>query len=34
VIEYLNEQRDSAGNPANHIHSAWRNIKGDFGVEK
>jgi hypothetical protein len=32
VIEYLNEQRDSAGNPANHIHSAWRNIKGDFGL--
>ncbi len=32
IIEYLNEQRDSAGNPANHIHSAWRNIKGDFGL--
>jgi hypothetical protein len=32
VIEYLNEQKDSAGNPANHIHSAWRNIKGDFGL--
>jgi hypothetical protein len=32
VIEYVNEQSDSAGNPANHIHSAWRNIKGDFGL--
>lgn len=32
VVEYLNEQKDSAGNPANHIHSAWRNLKGDFGL--
>jgi len=32
VIEFINEQRDSAGNPANHIHSAWRNLKGDFGL--
>lgn len=32
VIEFLNEQADSARNPANHIHSAWRNIKGDFGL--
>jgi hypothetical protein len=32
VIEYINEQADSAGNPANHIHSAWRNVKGDFGL--
>jgi hypothetical protein len=32
VIEFLNEQRDSAGNPANHIHSSWRNIRGDFGL--
>jgi hypothetical protein len=32
VIEYVNWQNDSAGNPANHIHSAWRNIKGDFGL--
>jgi hypothetical protein len=21
-----------ANNPANHIHSVWRNIKGDFGL--
>lgn len=32
VIEFLNIQNDSAGNPANHIHSAWRRIKGDFGL--
>jgi hypothetical protein len=32
VVEFLNVQADSAGNPANHIHSVWRNIKGDFGV--
>lgn len=32
VIEFLNEQKDSAGNPANHIHSAWRNLPGDFGL--
>jgi len=32
VIEFLNEQKDSAGNPANHIHSAWRNVEGDFGL--
>jgi hypothetical protein len=32
VIEFLNVQKDSAGNPANHIHSVWRNLKGDFGL--
>ena len=32
VIEFLNVQADSAGNRANHIHSAWRRIKGDFGL--
>ena len=31
VIEFVNVQADSARNPANHIHSAWRSIKGDFG---
>jgi hypothetical protein len=34
VIEFLNEQGDSAGNPANHIHSAWRNLEGDFGLTR
>jgi hypothetical protein len=33
VIEFLNVQSDGANNPANHIHSAWRNIKGDFGLD-
>jgi hypothetical protein len=32
VVMFLNVQPDSAKNPANHIHSAWRNIKGDFGL--
>jgi hypothetical protein len=32
VIEFLNVQADSASNPANHIHSCWRNIQGDFGT--
>src|SRR5262245_22229075 len=32
VIEFLNVQKDSAGNAANHIHSAWRNLQGDFGL--
>lgn len=27
VIEYNNTQ-----NNANHVHSMWRNLKGDFGV--
>jgi hypothetical protein len=31
VIEFLNVQADSAKNPANHIHSAWRSLKNDFG---
>jgi hypothetical protein len=34
VIEFLNEQNDSAGNRANHIHSAWRQLEGDFGIRK
>jgi hypothetical protein len=32
VIEFLNTQGDSAGNPANHIHSVWRDMRGDFGI--
>jgi len=34
VIEYINEQPDASKNPANHIHSAWRNMAGDFGLSK
>ena len=33
LIEFLNVQKDGAGNPANHIHSCWRNLPGDFGME-
>jgi hypothetical protein len=34
VIEFLNEQEDSAKNPANHIHSAWRELPSDFGLAR
>ncbi len=34
VIEFLNVQPDGSNNPANHIHSSWRSIKGDFGTAK
>jgi hypothetical protein len=32
VVEFLNVQADSAGNKANHIHSAWRRLPIDFGL--
>jgi hypothetical protein len=32
VLELVNVQSDPAGNPANHIHSVWRNPAGDFGL--
>ena len=32
LIEFCNTQPDSAGNPANHIHSVWRDKEGDFGI--
>jgi hypothetical protein len=32
VAEFLNVQEDSAKNPANHIHSAWRHLPKDFGL--
>lgn len=32
VVEFLNVQADSARNPANHIHSAWRRLPSDFGL--
>jgi hypothetical protein len=32
VLELVNVQSDPAGNPANHIHSVWRSLEGDFGV--
>jgi hypothetical protein len=32
LIEFVNTQADSAGNPANHIHSVWRDMRGDLAV--
>jgi hypothetical protein len=34
VVEFLNVQSDSARNPANHIHSAWRRLPADFGLKR
>lgn len=34
LIEFVNVQPDSAGNPANHIHSFWRSLHGDFGIPR
>jgi hypothetical protein len=33
VLELVNFQADPAGNPANHIHSVWRRLPTDFGVD-
>jgi hypothetical protein len=33
LVEFLNVQADGSNNPANHIHSAWRTIGGDFGMK-
>jgi hypothetical protein len=33
LVEFLNAQSDSAGNPANHIHSVWRHLPSDFGLK-
>ena len=32
VIEFVNTQADAAGNPANHIHCLWRDMRGDFAI--
>jgi len=32
IVEFVNTQPDSAGNPANHIHCVWRNPSGDFAL--
>ncbi len=33
LVEFVNVQPDAGGNPANHIHSVWRDLKqGDFGL--
>jgi hypothetical protein len=32
LIEFGNTQPDGAGNPANHIHTVWRDLRGDFAL--
>ncbi|MFP6659013.1 MAG: DUF3500 domain-containing protein, partial [Pirellulales bacterium] len=32
LIEFVNTQPDTAGNPANHIHCVWRDMHGDFAL--
>lgn len=32
LIEFVNTQPDVAGNPANHIHCVWRDMRGDFAI--
>ena len=32
LIEFNNTQPDSAGNPANHIHSVWHHRAGNFAI--
>ncbi|MEX0677866.1 MAG: DUF3500 domain-containing protein [Pirellulales bacterium] len=32
LIEFNNTQPDSAGNPANHIHSVWHSLGGNFAI--
>jgi hypothetical protein len=32
ILELVNVQSDPAGNKANHIHSVWRSLEGDFGI--
>jgi hypothetical protein len=32
LVQFLNIQADSAKNPANHIHSVWRDLPADFGL--
>ena len=32
LIEFVNTQPDADGNPANHIHCVWRDMRGDFDM--
>ncbi len=34
LIEFVNTQPDAAGNLANHVHCIWRDIRGDFGLQR
>jgi hypothetical protein len=31
-IEFVNFEKDAAGNPANHIHFLWRDVRGGFAT--
>ncbi len=32
LIEFVNAQPDVSGNPANHVHCVWRDMRGDFAL--
>ena len=32
LVEFVNTQPDADGNPANHIHCMWRDMRGDFAL--
>jgi hypothetical protein len=32
LIEFVNTQPDAEGNPANHIHAVFRDLRGDFAI--
>ncbi len=34
LVEFVNTQPDSLGNPASHIHCMWRDLRGDFGIKR
>ena len=34
LIEFINNQADAVGNPANHIHAVWRDMRGDFALHR
>ena len=34
VVQFLNIQNDGSGNPNNHIHSVWRRLPADFGLNR
>jgi hypothetical protein len=34
LIELANTQPDSLGNPANHVHCVWRDMRGDFAIPR
>lgn len=34
VVQFLNIQPDGSGNPNNHIHSVWRRLPTDFGLDQ